>query len=170
MIKGSVQNIHKFYGVREKKIVHTLQEKKQHKQIKMDTNIYNASRRVLDCYRLQPGGRRIFGEVLITNDLYYLIFKPRGGVGVDQDSVIIVEDILKMYTGFDNQNVYFEVMRRKEKPITLNEKLCLTIYGLKSKKNESGMFLEFLFEDDKDIWKDVLKYLSSKKIGTALRE
>ena len=166
MIKGSVQNIHKFYGVREKRATSTVALQK--KSIKMDLNIYNLTKNTFDCHRLFPGGKRVEGSVYVTADMYFLIFKPRGWVGVEPAYVLRVDEILKLNNGFDNRDTYNEVMRRKDKPIFLTENQCLTIYEVKTDKEDSGMYLEFNSEDQKTTLKDVLKYLNSKKIGSSL--
>jgi len=155
IIKTSVQSIHKFFNVKERKI-----DREEKKTVYMDLGVYKTISKPEEVFRYRPGGSVTPGTFVVSSDLKRLMFKKHGWYSVDPNDTIKISQILKLITGWDSKDTPFQaVMARRDKTFNLTEKACLTVYGLKVDRGESGFYVEFSDEATKIRWKEVLKYV-----------
>lgn len=121
----------------------------------MDLNVYKTISKPEEVFRYRPGGTVTPGTFVVTSDLKRLMFKKHGWVSVDPMDTIKISQILKLITGYDGKDTpYTEVLERRDKTFHIMEKACLTLYGLKVDKGESGFYVEFASEERKIKWKE----------------
>lgn len=155
IIKTSVQSIHKFFCVKERKL-----NDPPKKTVYMDLSVYKTISKAEEVYRYRPGGTVTPGTFVVTSDLKRLMFKKHGWVSVDPNDTIKISQILKLITGYDGKDTpYTEALERRDRTFHIVEKACLTLYGLKVDKGESGFYVEFGDEETKIRWKEGLKYV-----------